>query len=68
MLEALNADKFVGYTQKTCREVMKDEGISDQIVDEIVTPLLRWHRGQNADTVNGLVGKKSCFNINKICY
>jgi len=57
MLEALSGEMFLGYTQKTCREVMKDEGISDQIVDEVVTPLLRWHRGQSADTVNGLVGE-----------
>jgi len=59
MLKAMGGQYFVDYTQKSCKQIMKGEGVNDRLIDELVTAVSRCNYGQSADEVNGFTGNFS---------
>lgn len=56
MLEAMGGKSFYEFTQQSCKEVMKNEGIGELVIDELVTAVGRCNYGQDAETINGFTG------------
>ena len=52
----MGGDYFVECTQKTSRQVLKEAGVGDKLIDELATAVDRSNYGQSADMVNGLTG------------
>ena len=56
MLKALGGDYFMECTQKTSRQVMKEKGVGDELINELLTAVSRNNYGQSTDEVNGFTG------------
>ena len=52
----MGGDYFVESTQKTSRQVLKEAGVGDKLIDELATAVDRCNYGQSADMLNGLTG------------
>lgn len=64
MLHTLDdSGKLFGYTQKSCDQAMKEEGVGKSVVNDLINPIIRWNLGQNSDNVSGLTGKKKNIHI-----
>ena len=57
LLQALGGKDFIELTTKTATQAMKEAGISEKLIDELVTPVTRLNYGQAADTLNGFTGE-----------
>ena len=57
MLDAMGGEYFVEMTKKTSTQALKDEGIGDALIQELITGIARCNYGQSTDMVNGFTGK-----------
>ncbi|XP_066933721.1 prenylcysteine oxidase 1-like [Clytia hemisphaerica] len=56
LLTSIGGEYFTDCTQKTWREVLKEKGVGDKLIDEFVNSILRMIYYQTADELNGLTG------------
>eukprot|EP00111_Clytia_hemisphaerica_P007351 TCONS_00021385-protein len=56
MLNALGGDHFVELTKNTSTQALKDEGVGDTLIQELITGISRCNYGQSTDDVNGFTG------------
>ena len=56
----MGGKSFYEYTQKPCKyAMMKNDGISESLIDELLAGVVRVRFGQNISNVNGFIGKFS---------
>jgi len=55
LLRAQGGETFVNYTQRTAKDVMKENGMSDLLIDELATGITRCNYGQDTG-VNAFTG------------
>ncbi|XP_066933651.1 prenylcysteine oxidase 1-like isoform X2 [Clytia hemisphaerica] len=56
LLKALGGDYFVECTDKTSRQIMKEKGVGDELINELLTAVSRNNYGQSTDEINGFTG------------
>ena len=58
MLSAIDEkQKLFELTQMTFQRAMEEKNIHQNVTEELINPIIRWNLGQDADNINGLVGR-----------
>ena len=56
MLRSMGGEQFYNLTQISTRKYLKEEGLSQQLIDELVTAVMRINYGQSTE-LNAFTGK-----------
>lgn len=64
----MGGDYFLECTQKTSRQVLRDAGVGDKLIDELATAIARCNYGQSADMLNGFTGNLSLLSLQSFYY
>ena len=56
----MGGERLLNYTQHTAKEIMRENGLGDLLIGELITAITRYTYEQNT-SMNGLTGETEMF-------